>query len=196
MSAYVLLRADEATLLAESPLLPAADAALVGDLRGLLDALAEERTALAQACDAAREAAWAAGHAEGRATGEAAARDGAAAALADALRPLRAERTAVQAQAADLALRIAERLLPEIAGERMLPGLLASALDEMDDAPHTLLAHPDDLAQLSTALEGTGVTGLPDERMPRGTLRLQSETGSADVGLDARLDALAEAMRG
>ena len=196
MSAYVLLRTGDATLLADSPLLPKDDAALIGELRGMLDTLAAERAEAVRRRDAAREAARVEGQAEGLAAGEAAARDAATAAMAEALRPLRAERAAVQDQAADLALRIVARLLPDLAGEELLPGLLQSALDEMDDAPHALLAHPDDLARVESVLKGTGITGLPDGRLPRGTLRLQSETGAADVGLDARLDALAEAMRG
>ena len=194
---YVLLRMDEATLLADGPVLPAADVALVGELSTLLREVRDERAALAAARDAGAEAGRAAGRAEGRAEGLVAAREEAGAALADALSALREARRDAERQAGSLAVEIVRRLLPNLAGDVLLPGLLASALDELrEEAPHALAAHPDDLTALADALRGTGLASYPDERLPRGTIRLETAGGTAEVGLDARLDALREAMRG
>ena len=194
---YVLLRTDEATLLSDGPVLPARDVALTGELHALLEALRAERAALAAKHDEGLEAGRAAGHAEGHAAGRAAAREEASAALGAALSDLRRDRKDTERQAAGLAIEIVRRLLPDLAGEALLPGLLASALDELrDESPRALAAHPEDLTTLADALRDTGLAAHSDDRLPRGTIRLETTGGTAEVGLDARLDALREAMRG
>ena len=197
MSPYVLLRMPDATLLAERPVLPAKDALAVSDLPGLLAALREERASLAEA----RAEAVRAGHDEGRAAGEALGRaeaaEAGARAAGEALAALAEARAAARDEAADLALRIVRRVLPDALGDTLLPGLIRSALEEAQaDAPHAVRVHPSEAEAAAKALAGTGVALVPDDALAPGQAVLETEAGGAEAGLDARLDVLAEALRG
>jgi flagellar assembly protein FliH len=197
VSAYVLLRAPDATVLASRPVLLAADAVAAESLPDLLDALREERATLQTSRERTIEAARAEGFAVGRAEGEAAAREEAGRALADTLAGLRAERQEAREAACDLALKIARRVLPEAAGTGLLPGLVATAAEELaEEEPHAVRAHPDDLPLLSDLLRDTGLAGVADASLGPGAIIVETRAGAAQAGLEARLGALAEALRG
>ena len=197
MTAYVLLRDQGGTLLSEGALVRAEDAALTGSLPDIMAQLAKERAEATEARAAAFEDARRRGEAEGRAVGEAAARDDAAAALASALAGLKAARDQARAEAGEVALQLVRRLVPRLAGDALVPEMIRAALAELEgETVGRVRVAPDDLAQAQVVLEDTGLRIEADEARAPGEVVIETGSGMAEAGLDARLSTLAEALRG
>ena len=197
MSHYVLIRTPDATLLSGSALIRAADAEQVGSIAELLAALSAERVALPAEREAARAEGAAAGREEGREQGRAEALEENAERLAAALRALAARRREDRAEATELAIAIARRVLPQVAGDALLPSLIETAASELEDEqPHAVHVRPEEVDGVAAALEGTGLRVETDDALPPGHARLVTRAGTAEAGLDARLDVLRDALRG
>ena len=197
MGRYLLLRTPDAALIADTPLVRAKDAGLIGEMAELLAYLRSDRASVPVAREAARQEGYAEGVAAGREAGEREAREEAARTLASVVGALRDHRRAVADEAADLAVAITRRVLPELAGADTLAGLVRTAAAELQaETPRAVRVRPEDAGALAEALGGAGLTVEPDARLGEGQLILETEAGSAEIGLSARIDVLAEALRG
>ena len=196
MSQYCLLTAPSAVLTADSPLVRAADIERVGALSDLIAALTAERASVPAEREAARAEGFAAGRTEGEAAGREETVQAASAEVAGALAALGAQRTDARAEAAELALAIVRRVLPQVAGDAMLARLIETAAAELqDEQPHAVRVPPSDVGSVAEALEGTGLTVEADETLGDDQAVLLTRTGTAEAGLEARLGVLMEPLR-
>lgn len=162
--------------------------------------------------DAIRESARAAGLEDARQAGLAHAKaeleptvQTLAAALAEVgvLRDAVAER--VEAQAVELALMLAEKIIVgalEVQPERVVDVVRGGLrlLAERDRV--TLLVNPDDVALVREALdagagelaEGTGLALLPERRVPRGSAILRTAEGEVDASVQTKLECAREVV--
>lgn len=197
MSQYRLLTAPDAALTSDSPLLRAGDVERVGELATLIQELSAERAALPAEREAARAEGFEAGRAEGQAAGREEAIDAGSAEVASVLAGLGRQRTDARAEAAELALAVVRRVLPQVAGDAMLARLIETAAAELqDEQPHAVRVPPADEAAVGKALAGTGLTVEADEALADGQAILLTRSGTAEAGLEARLGVLMEALRG
>lgn len=197
MTQFHFYRGSHATLGADAPLVRADDAARIGTLTDLIVEVEAERSALPAAREAARDEGFAEGRAEGVAAGRAEALEAASARLGEALAGLGAQRSDLRAEAADLALAIARRVLPQVAGNAMLGQLIETAAAELqDEEPHAVRVRPEEADRAEEALAGSGVAVEADDTLTDGQAVLVTRGGTAEAGLEARLGVLMEALRG
>lgn len=195
MSGYVLLRKSSATLLAESPLIKASDVSRIGTLADLIAELEAEKDAVEVARDDAREAGRNQGRVEGRLEGLEEARVEAGTRLGEALRMLSMEQERIRNDAVSLAVAVARRLLPEAGNEKLLLRLAERAVAELaDEHPMLIRVCPEDYMTVKGAFADLGMPVEPDERLVRGRIVVETERGSAEAGLEARLDTLRAAL--
>lgn len=154
--------------------------------------------------------AFAKGFAQGeRAGGEAAAQRGDAMLrrLTETLEELTALRSQMihqtERQMVQLALAVARRIVHrEVSLDQdLLVAMARVALDRLSDsATVTVRLHPEEFnataAARADAWTGSNVVVAPDQRIPRGGCRIESDFGVVDSGIDAQLQELGRALLG
>jgi flagellar assembly protein FliH len=177
------------------------------ELRGAEAGTAAESLA---AADAERAATLAAARAAGQAEGLEAARAElrpAAEALAAAARELDAEReralAAVESDAAELALQLADKVVGTALGVRpeLVVEVVRSALRRLAEQRDTaVLVNPDDLERIRAALDslqteaGMPLTVRAERRVPSGGCLLRTQAGEIDARIGEQLDRAREVV--
>ena len=120
---------------------------------------------------------------------------------------LAADRSRLRAEVAELATRLAGIMAEELVGRTLsleqhnirgiVDGVLAEAFPSgIPDRPVTLRGHPDDILRVTSHLRerGQAVNGVPDERLPRGDLRVESERLVFDASVAERLERMKDRL--
>ena len=153
---------------------------------------------------------FAKGFAQGERAGAAAAQEQSAAlakklaATLDDLMRVRAEMIRhTERQMVQLSLAVARRVVHrEVSLDAdLLLAMMRVALDRLSEAAKiTVRLHPLDHQSVSAAMagapQGGQVTLAPDQRVPRGGCRIESEFGDIDAGVDAQIQEIARALLG
>lgn len=197
----------------ERRVLRAAELPLARDAQSLRDRLQALHDEAAARLDAEAAAARRAGFAQGQAEGRRAAAEEQAQQLLALAESTAAERAALRAQLATLALQVVRKLAGQLPGDERLVRLADVAARELlDDAPVTLVVHPDDLPAVRTRLDvragpasdGHGPAATPGWRLPSGlpvtvdgdplcrpgSCRLETPQGTVDASLHTQLERL------
>ncbi len=196
MSGFILLHAQaDASLLADDPIVPAADVARFAETVALLGAAAalrdDARGARDTALADAREEGYAAGHAEGRAAGDASIRDELARlAAADAARA-----DAQREDLARLALKVVRRIAGSVGTDDFVAGLAAQAAAHVaPETAATVRVHPDAVARTRERLAGARLLSVEgDATLDPFDCIVETLLGRTHAGLDTQLAHLEQA---
>ena len=193
-------RGGDARIASDRLVLRAAEVPLLQHAMALRDTLERRRDEQGQALAEAIADGRAQGHADGLAAGRAAAAQELAETVQRLAAESQAERDRLRDDIAALALQVVRKLLGQFAADEVLLALAATAAaDLLPGATPALVVHPQHADALRTRLDAAAAEGgapfavREDAQAALGACRLETEHGSVDVSLDAKLNRLAEA---